>query len=171
NIELMGSTVEAYHFQQQALGHRMHVWVNALGEVLIEEMPMGFRAVREPEAEARFGLRDAEDTEDTEPDAQRIDLSGVDSDALDRWRWSEATVVLDEMRISAGIADNRQSAEVKGEQVTLTIRSMDALPTFGALSETQQTELSEYLGESFEVELDAASVRAAHRAVGLAPDA
>ncbi len=56
-IEVMGRLVEGYHFRQNALGYEAYLWVNALGEVLMEELPLGFLAVREPEAEALYGLR------------------------------------------------------------------------------------------------------------------
>ena len=52
-IELMGQEgIEAHHFEERSMGYTNHVYVNALGEVLLEELPGGIVVMREPEAEA-----------------------------------------------------------------------------------------------------------------------
>ena len=52
-IELMGrENVEAHHFEERIAGVINNVYVNALGEVLLEELPGGIVAVRKPETEA-----------------------------------------------------------------------------------------------------------------------
>ncbi len=55
-MPVMGEEVEAYHLVQRFDRTALHVWTNAIGEVLKEELPMGLVGLREPEAEARYGL-------------------------------------------------------------------------------------------------------------------
>jgi hypothetical protein len=55
-LDIMGAQRKAHHLAQDIAGQRLHVWVNDLGEVLSEELPGGFKAVRETEAEALWGL-------------------------------------------------------------------------------------------------------------------
>jgi hypothetical protein len=52
-INVGGQTLDAFHFEEASNGIVQHVYVNELGEVLQEEMPMGMVLVREAEAEAK----------------------------------------------------------------------------------------------------------------------
>jgi hypothetical protein len=61
-IDAMGAQRRAHHLVSEVAGQRLHVWVNDLGEVLSEELPGGFSAVRESEAEALWGLDPRSDT-------------------------------------------------------------------------------------------------------------
>ena len=55
-LDVMGAQRRAHHLAQEVAGQRLDVWVNDLGEVLSEELPGGFSAIRESEAEALWGL-------------------------------------------------------------------------------------------------------------------
>lgn len=55
-LDVLGERVSALHLRQEIAGQTLEVWVNELGEVLREQMPTGLVAVREPEAEATWGL-------------------------------------------------------------------------------------------------------------------
>lgn len=56
-IDVLGERVEALHLRQEIAGQTLELWINALGEVLREEMPTGLVAVREAEAEATWEAR------------------------------------------------------------------------------------------------------------------
>jgi len=53
---VMDQEVEAFRLTQRMGNTEFAVWVNAIGEVLKEELPMGLEGVRESEAEARYGV-------------------------------------------------------------------------------------------------------------------
>jgi hypothetical protein len=55
-VVVMGEEVLAHHLRQEVLGEAFNVWVNDLGEALREELPGGYVAVRESEAEATYAL-------------------------------------------------------------------------------------------------------------------
>lgn len=56
-IDVLGEHVDAFHLRQQLPGSPpLQLWVNELGEVLQQELPLQLRAVREAEAEATWGL-------------------------------------------------------------------------------------------------------------------
>lgn len=95
-VELMGTTVEAFHFRQTALGQQSEVWVNALGEVLVEELPLGMRAIREPEAEAKYGLREGVVAGAPAGSGSQLTVAAtLDEPVLGRGRWSAARFVLE----------------------------------------------------------------------------
>jgi hypothetical protein len=52
-LNLGGQTLEAFHFEEAIRGFVQQVYVNEVGEVLQEELPMGMLLVREAEAEAK----------------------------------------------------------------------------------------------------------------------
>lgn len=95
-IEIMGRTVEAFQFEEIKMGQAHDIYVSAIGEVLLEEMPLGMLAVREPEAEARYGLK-ANQGEARERSAS-VDLDGLTAKDIERarpeaWRASVDMVV------------------------------------------------------------------------------
>lgn len=49
-IDVYGVTQQAYHFEQELMGDRFDVYINADGEILIQEFPMRTVASRLPEA-------------------------------------------------------------------------------------------------------------------------
>lgn len=56
-IDVLGERVSAYHLRQTLPGlPPMQLWVNELGEVLQQELPLQLLAVREAEAQATYGL-------------------------------------------------------------------------------------------------------------------
>jgi hypothetical protein len=77
-LDIMGGERRAHHLVQEVAGQRLDVWVNDLGEVLSEELPGGFSAVRESEAEALWGL-DLEATAEAQAE--------VEAEAERRRRW------------------------------------------------------------------------------------
>lgn len=77
-LDIMGARRRAHHLVQEVAGQRLEVWVNDLGEVLSEELPGGFKAIRESEAEALWGL-DLEATAEAQ--------AAVEAEAERRRRW------------------------------------------------------------------------------------
>ena len=58
---VMGREVQAHHLVQHMAGQALGVWVNDVGEVLREELPLGLVGKRESRAEAMYGvLRETE---------------------------------------------------------------------------------------------------------------
>jgi hypothetical protein len=55
-IHVLGELVPAHHLRQEIGGQILRTWVNDLGEVLREELPLGLVAQRETEAEATYGF-------------------------------------------------------------------------------------------------------------------
>lgn len=55
-ITLLGEEVDAHHLRQEIGGQVLQSWVNDVGEVLREQLPMGLVAQRETEAEATYGF-------------------------------------------------------------------------------------------------------------------
>jgi hypothetical protein len=55
-VAVVDAQVPAHRFRQLVAGRTLEVWVNDLGEVLREQLPMGVVAVRETEAMATFEL-------------------------------------------------------------------------------------------------------------------
>lgn len=55
-IHVLGELVSAHHLRQEIGGQLLQTWVNDLGEVLREELPLGLVAQRETEAEATYGF-------------------------------------------------------------------------------------------------------------------
>lgn len=57
SIDVLGETTEAHHLRQELPGMPpLQLWVNELGEVLQQELPLQLLAVREAEAQATYGL-------------------------------------------------------------------------------------------------------------------
>lgn len=57
DLDVLGETVSAYHLRQTLSGlPPLQLWVNELGEVLQQELPLQLLAVREAEAQASYGL-------------------------------------------------------------------------------------------------------------------
>lgn len=57
DVEVLGETVSAFHLRQALPGMPpLQLWINELGEVLQQELPLALLAVREAEAEATYGL-------------------------------------------------------------------------------------------------------------------
>lgn len=109
SILVMDQEVEAHVFTQTMDGIKMKLWLNDIGEVLQEELPMGLMGVRETGVEARYGVASgtaapAEDVIDAvsvtpkgpvfspNADRVRVELSGLSFEglALDggRQRWA-----------------------------------------------------------------------------------
>jgi hypothetical protein len=55
-LGLVDAKVPAHRLRQRVAGATLNSWVNDLGEVLRQEMPLGVVLVRETEAEATFGV-------------------------------------------------------------------------------------------------------------------
>ncbi len=56
-LDVLGERVSAFHLRQRLEGlPPLELWVNALGEVLQQQLPLELLAVREAEAEATYGL-------------------------------------------------------------------------------------------------------------------
>ena len=55
-IHVLGELVPAHHLRQEIGGQILQTWVNDLGEVLREELPLGLVAQRETEAQATYGF-------------------------------------------------------------------------------------------------------------------
>jgi hypothetical protein len=53
-VAVVDAKVEAHRLRQLVAGTTLHAWVNDLGEVLRQELPLGVVVVRETEAEATF---------------------------------------------------------------------------------------------------------------------
>ncbi|MCH9683387.1 MAG: hypothetical protein K0V04_18265, partial [Deltaproteobacteria bacterium] len=57
SLDVLGERVSAFHLRQLLPGMPpLELWVNALSEVLQQQLPLELVAVREPEAEATYGL-------------------------------------------------------------------------------------------------------------------
>lgn len=57
DLDVLGERVSALHLRQELPGlPPMQLWVNELGEVLQQELPLQLLAVREAEAQASYGL-------------------------------------------------------------------------------------------------------------------
>lgn len=55
-LDVLGEKVSAFHLRQELPGlPPLQLWVNALGEVLQQELPLQLLAVREAEAQATYG--------------------------------------------------------------------------------------------------------------------
>ena len=52
----LGEDVEAHHLRRSIGDQVFDAWVNDLGEVLDERLPLGYIAIRETEAEATYGV-------------------------------------------------------------------------------------------------------------------
>ncbi len=56
DLDVLGETVSAFHLRQQLPGlPPLQLWINELGEVLQQELPLSLLAVREAEAQATYG--------------------------------------------------------------------------------------------------------------------
>lgn len=56
-VDVLGERVLAFHLRQRVPGSPpLQLWVNELGEILQQELPLQLLAVREAEAEATWGL-------------------------------------------------------------------------------------------------------------------
>ncbi len=55
-IMIVDEEISAHHLRQHLEGQVFDAWVNDLGEVLKEELPLGLTAIREDEAEATYGF-------------------------------------------------------------------------------------------------------------------
>jgi len=163
NIELMGRTVEAFHFEEIALGHRNQVWVNALGEVLIEELPMGFKAVREPEAEARYGLNRGESEEPPHITSQVLDQV-VDND-LQRPRWTSAHL---QLRAPGGLVlptDEQAVRKLQEDVIAVDITRAKELPKAARLQPRELEKLGAYLVDTLTLQSSSTAVRIVSREV------
>jgi hypothetical protein len=57
DLDVLGERVSAFHLRQELPGlPPMQLWINELGEVLQQELPLQLLAVREAEAQASYGL-------------------------------------------------------------------------------------------------------------------
>lgn len=57
DVDVLGERVSAFHLRQELPGlPPMQLWINELGEVLQQELPLELLAVREAEAQATYGL-------------------------------------------------------------------------------------------------------------------
>jgi len=57
DLDVLGERVSAFHLRQELPGvPPLQLWVNELGEVLQQELPLQLLAVREAEAQATYGL-------------------------------------------------------------------------------------------------------------------
>jgi hypothetical protein len=57
DLDVLGERVSSFHLRQELPGlPPMQLWVNELGEVLQQELPLQLLAVREAEAQATYGL-------------------------------------------------------------------------------------------------------------------
>lgn len=57
DLDVLGERVSAFHLRQELAGvPPLQLWVNELGEVLQQELPLQLLAVREAEAQATYGL-------------------------------------------------------------------------------------------------------------------
>lgn len=57
SLDVLSEQVEAFHLRQTIEGlDPLQLWVNELGEVLQQELPLQLLAVREAEAEATYGM-------------------------------------------------------------------------------------------------------------------
>lgn len=79
-ITLLGTTHDAHHLRQYIAGQALDAWVNDLGEVLQEELPLGVTAIRETEAEATYGLG----TGSSLPMHDLIEAAAIPADDLPR---------------------------------------------------------------------------------------
>ena len=58
-LTVMGEEVETIHLRQHVHGMELDSWVNELGEVYREQMPMNLISVRSTEEEAKWGIADS----------------------------------------------------------------------------------------------------------------
>jgi len=57
DVDVLGERVSAFHLRQELPGlPPMQLWINELGEVLQQELPLELLAVREAEAQATYGF-------------------------------------------------------------------------------------------------------------------
>lgn len=67
-VDVLGEQVEAVLLRQQMAGlPPLRLWVNELGEVLRQELPLELLAVREAEAEATYGMTAPASARDLQP--------------------------------------------------------------------------------------------------------
>ncbi|MDX9722189.1 MAG: transglutaminase-like domain-containing protein [Myxococcota bacterium] len=155
SIEVMGRLVNAFHFKEMALGRATDVWVNELGEVLIEDLPMGFRAVREPEAEAEYGLSEATAKRASLPDA--VSLEAIASATLERALWSKSKWTIERGQVLRGVFQEAgQSITFEDQRAIVEVQRL-ALQRVGkaGLSEGLQ---AEYVGSASEIDPSAPEV-------------
>ncbi|MEO1268040.1 MAG: transglutaminase-like domain-containing protein [Myxococcota bacterium] len=168
-LVIMGKAIEAYRLQQTMSGMTFNLWTNAIGEVLREDLPMGLWAMRESEAEARYGVTtgtvattdDVVDAVAVKPKGEHVvvgapeatlELSGLNFDGFDldggRQRWT----VLEK---------NAQGVPIRG-RLDLKVESLAPL-SGQSLSElrtkaAQQPELAPFLRPEMMVQSEHAEI-------------
>ncbi len=60
-VAVVDGAIPAHRLRRSVAGSTLDVWVNDLGEVLREELPLGLLAIRETEASATWGFRQSGD--------------------------------------------------------------------------------------------------------------
>jgi hypothetical protein len=58
-IDVLDQDLAAHHFRQHASDGAYDVWVNQLGEVMLQNTPLGITITRQSEADATYGFRTA----------------------------------------------------------------------------------------------------------------
>jgi hypothetical protein len=124
-VAVMGETVEAHHVRQYlGAGEPLDAWINDIGEVLVEELPLGLSGRRESRAEAMYGVlrRDEEAPAPGQHDLIEAASIPVRGDVISlasraRMRWRLAGIQPDRFSLDGG----RQRAEVDERGVLLTL--------------------------------------------------
>lgn len=91
-LVIMGASVDAIHIRQRVGALTLSGWINARGEMLQQELGMGLVAIRETEAEARWGLTEVRAGR-AAPDLVRATMIAVDG--LPERLTDRSTLVLD----------------------------------------------------------------------------
>ena len=121
-LVVMGERVESHHIVQHFGGQRLSAWVNDLGEVLREELPLGMIGRRESRAEAVYGvLRGNRD--DSEPidliseTSIPVELPPPDLGRAPRITWTLRGVAPERFDLDGG----RQSVAIEGDSVQVRL--------------------------------------------------
>ncbi len=121
-LVVMGERIEAHHLIQYFGEQKLNVWVNDLGEVLREELPLGMIGKRESRAEAMYGVIRAEDDDSNTVDLITVSQIPVSSPPPDvtqvpRLTWRLSGLNPDRYELDGG----RQRLTVNGEDVDLRL--------------------------------------------------
>jgi hypothetical protein len=155
----LGEELEAHHLRQWVAGDAFESWVNDLGEVLWEELPMGMIAMRESQTEATYGFAAAR-AQGGAPDI--IEESAIEAQDMppDVQAESEITYLLAGLRFEGFDLDGGRQ-ELILHPTDPERRKLRLIPRGGNTS-TPRVELTK-LPESFDIWLaEEALIQAGH---------
>ncbi len=157
---VMNEPVEAHHMVQFVGDLALDVWINDIGEVLVEDMPLGMQARRESRAEAMYRVlrRDENAPEPADLiEASRIEVDGVppNLDTVGSASWSIQGLNLDRFDIAGG----RQTVSPgEGGVATLSLTRESAAPRVTVDAFDPPSEIRRFLAPTPLVQSDAGPI-------------